>query len=63
MADEREEHPGKHGLPGKQEHNREEQEPAEPTRRGPSEHERGGGESSGGAGEGSQSTGNPDSAG
>ncbi len=63
MPDEHEKHPGRHDLPGKQEHNREEQEPTEPTRRGPTEEERGGGESGGEAGEGSQSTGNPDSAG
>ncbi len=63
MADEHEEHPASEGLPGKQEQNREEQEPVEPTKRGPTEHERGGGKSGGEAGEGSQSTGNPDSAG
>jgi hypothetical protein len=63
MSDEREKHPGNEGLPGKQEQNREEHEPTEPVRRGPTEEERGGGGSGGEAGEGSQSTGNPDSAG
>jgi hypothetical protein len=63
MTDEHEEHPGKEGLPGTQGQNGEEQEPAEPTRRKPTEHERGGGESDGESREGSQSTGNPDSAG
>jgi hypothetical protein len=50
------------GLPGKREHNREEQEPVEPTTRKPG----GGGgdpDSGGESSEGSQSTGNPDSAG
>lgn len=63
MSEEHEEHPGKEGLPGKLEQNREEHEPTEPAKRGPTEEERGGGESGGEAGEGSQSTGHPDSAG
>jgi hypothetical protein len=57
------EHPGEQGLPGKQEHNREEQEPVEPTRRKPGDADGGGDEAGGESGEGSQSTGNPDSAG
>jgi hypothetical protein len=51
------------GLPGKQEQNREEQEPVEPTRRKPGEAGGGDPDSGGESGEGSQSTGNPDSAG
>ncbi|HEX4438157.1 MAG TPA: hypothetical protein VH061_15330 [Solirubrobacteraceae bacterium] len=64
------------GLPGKQEHNREQQEPVEPTRRKPGDGDadaddrtdskgEDGGDSkpAGASGEGSQSTGNPNSAG
>ena len=57
------EHPSKHGLPGKGEHNREEVEPVEPTRRRPGDAEGGDEESGGESSEGSQSTGNPNSAG
>ncbi len=63
MADEHDTHPGEQGLPGKQEHNREEQEPAEPVRKDPAEAEGGDEHADGSAGEGSQSTGSPHSAG
>ncbi len=63
MEDERDQHPGKHGLPGNQEHNREEQEPAQPARKDPSQAEGGDPDSGGESGEGSQSTGNPHGAG
>ena len=58
-----EEHPGRDGLPAQQGYNHEEQEPAEPTRRKPGEHEGGDDDAQGESSEGSQSTGHPDSAG
>jgi hypothetical protein len=63
MSDTQREHPGKEGLPGDVAQNGEEHEPVEPTKRKPTEHERGGGDSTGSSSEGSQSTGNPNSAG
>jgi hypothetical protein len=63
MSAQHEEHPDKDALPGEVADNGEEQAPTQPTKRKPTEHERGGGASGGEAGEGSQSTGNPDSAG
>ena len=63
MPDQHEDTPDKDALPGEVAQNGEEQTPTQPARRKPTEHERGGGESSGASSEGSQSTGNPDSAG
>jgi hypothetical protein len=63
MADKHEAHSDKDALPGTVTQNGEEQEPTQPNRRRPTEHEHGGGESSGASSEGSQSTGNPNSAG
>jgi hypothetical protein len=63
MPDQHEEHPDKDALPGEIAQNGEEQGPSQPSRRRPAEHERGGGDSSGASSEGSQSTGDPNSAG
>ena len=51
------------GLPGEQGQNGEEQQPTEPTRRKPGEAEGGDPSTAGESREGSQSTGNPNSAG
>ena len=51
------------GLPGERDHNHEEHEPTEPTKRRPGKAGGGDPDAGGESGEGSQSTGNPDSAG
>lgn len=63
MNDERDEHPGKDGLPGQQEDNHEELEPAEPTKHPAGKSDGGDDDAGGESGEGSQSTGDPNSAG
>ena len=63
MDDDRQGHPEKQGLPGEPDQNHEEHEPTEPVRKPAGQPDGGDSDSGGESGEGSQSTGNPDSAG